>query len=145
MPERADGHKTTSRGGRGTVEKRAVKLVELGPRMKLRLTKVEEEICGGKVLWHEYVSKSPAEVKRMNATWETRKREKEERRRVQKENVERKRKEKGEGKGKGKGGKEGEENDEVGEDEEDYDMDDDIWDEEVEGDEDMEDSDDAGG
>ncbi|KAF2801550.1 Brix-domain-containing protein [Mytilinidion resinicola] len=139
-PERPDGHKSASRGGKGKVEKRAVKLVELGPRMKLRLTKVEEEICGGKVLWHEYVNKSATEVKKMNTTWEKRKREKEERRRVQKENIERKRKEKG-----GKNGKEGE--NEEDEDEEDYDMDDDVWDEDGEGDEDeeMEDGHGAGG
>ncbi|RSL91286.1 hypothetical protein CEP52_014293 [Fusarium oligoseptatum] len=35
------------------VERRAVKLVELGPRMRLRLTKVEEGLCSGKVMWHE--------------------------------------------------------------------------------------------
>jgi ribosome biogenesis protein SSF1/2 len=140
MPERSDGHKSASRGGKAKVEKRAVKLVELGPRMRLRLTKVEEDICGGKVLWHEYVSKSASEVKQMNATWEKRKREKEERRRIQKENIERKRKERG-----GKKGEEGE--DEEDEDEDDYDMDDDVWDEgpEGEGDEEMEDGDDAGG
>lgn len=129
---RVDGAKGNSRGGTNKVEKRAVKLVELGPRMKLRLTKVEEDICGGKVLWHEYVTKSNAEVKQTNAVWEKRNREKAERKRIQKENVDRKRKE--------KGGKKGEEGEEEGdEDEEDYDMDDDVWDEE------MSDGDDAGG
>ena len=79
------------------VEKRAVKLVELGPRMKLRMTKVEEGVCGGKVMWHEFLSKTKEEVKEMERVWEKRRTEKEERKRVQKENVERKRKEKGEG------------------------------------------------
>ena len=87
-----DGNLSTDRS---TVEKRAVKLVELGPRMKLRMTKVEEGVCGGKVMWHEFLSKSKEEVKKMDAAWETRRKEKEERKRVQKENVERKRKEKG--------------------------------------------------
>ncbi|KAF2153755.1 Brix-domain-containing protein [Myriangium duriaei CBS 260.36] len=76
------------------VEKRAIKLTELGPRMTLRLTKVEEGLCGGKVMWHEYIHKTKAEVAEMERTWDKRKKEKEERRRVQKENVERKKKEK---------------------------------------------------
>ena len=77
------------------VEKRAVKLVELGPRLKLRMVKVEEGVCGGKVMWHEYLSKSTEEANQMDAVWEQRRKEKEERKRVQKENVERKRKENG--------------------------------------------------
>ena len=78
------------------VEKKAVKLVEIGPRMRLRMTKVEEGVCGGKVMWHEYLTKSQDEVKAMEKVWDTRRREKEERKRVQKENVERKRKARGE-------------------------------------------------
>lgn len=74
------------------MHKRAVKLVELGPRMTLRMTKAEEGVCGGKVMWHEYLDKSEAEVKDMERVWEARKLEKAERKRVQKENVERKRK-----------------------------------------------------
>ena len=76
------------------VEKRAVKLVELGPRMRLRMTKVEEGVCMGKVLWHSVVKKSAEEEKAMEGIWKKRKEEKEERKRVQRENVERKRKEK---------------------------------------------------
>jgi ribosome biogenesis protein SSF1/2 len=108
---------------RGTrqVEKRAVKLVELGPRMKLRLTKVEEDICTGKVLWHEFVNKSKDEVKKMDEVWEKRKKAKEERRRIQKENIERKRKEKGDG-----ADKDEEEDDEM-DDYDEYDMGDDVW------------------
>ncbi|KAL8786697.1 MAG: hypothetical protein Q9213_002632 [Squamulea squamosa] len=76
------------------MQKRAVRLVELGPRMTLRMTKVEEGVCGGKVMWHEYLSKSEEEVKEMERVWETRKREKAERKWVQRENVEKKRKSK---------------------------------------------------
>ena len=47
------------------VEKRAVKLVELGPRMRLRMTKVEEGVCDGKVMWHESIEKTAEEVKEM--------------------------------------------------------------------------------
>jgi len=74
------------------VERRAVKLVELGPRMRLRMTKVEEGLCSGKVLWHEYVSKSKEEIKELEQRWEQRRKEKEARKKQQKENVEKKRK-----------------------------------------------------
>ncbi|KAJ4305435.1 rRNA-binding ribosome biosynthesis protein [Kalmusia sp. IMI 367209] len=107
------------RAGRPKVEKRAVKLVEIGPRLKLRLTKVEEDICSGKVMWHEFVTKSKEELKEMDAVWEKRNKEKEERRRIQRENIEKKRKERGEA------GEEDE--DEEMEDIDEYDMDDDVW------------------
>ncbi|KAL8690118.1 MAG: hypothetical protein Q9218_004367 [Villophora microphyllina] len=83
---------------RGTgIQKRAVRLVELGPRMTLRMTKVEEGVCGGKVMWHEYLNKSEDEIREMEKVWETREREKAERKRVQKENVQRKREARGTG------------------------------------------------
>ena len=103
---------------RNLVEKRAVKLVELGPRMKLRMTKVEEGVCTGKVMWHEYLNKSKEEVKEMDKIWEQRRSQKEARKKEQRQNVERKRKE-------GKSGT----NDEDVEDE-DLSMDDDEWDSE---------------
>lgn len=109
---------------KGRVEKRAVKMTELGPRMKLRLTKVEDGLCGGKVLWHEFITKSKEEVKQMDALWEKRNAERAERRRVQKENVERKKAEKA-----SKGGKPGAEDDDEDEDAVDnMDLDDDEWD-----------------
>lgn len=140
---RDDGRKAMSRGRGPKVEKRAVKLVELGPRMKLRLTKVEEDIAGGKVLWHEFVTKSKDEVEKMEKVWEQRKKEKEERRRIQKENIEKKRKENPK-KVKAKDGEEDDEEDEEEDqvDYDDYDMDDDVWHDEDadEQDEDMEDA-----
>ncbi|OAG08332.1 Brix-domain-containing protein [Paraphaeosphaeria sporulosa] len=105
------------------VEKRAVKLVEIGPRMKLRLTKVEEDVAGGRVMWHEFVTKTKEEMKQLDATWEKRNQEKAERRRIQKENIEKKRKERGQ---KGEG-EEDEDEDEEMEDIDEYDMDDDVW------------------
>ncbi|KAJ9138203.1 Ribosome biogenesis protein SSF1 [Pleurostoma richardsiae] len=90
------------------IERRAVKLVELGPRMKLRLTKVEEGLCSGKVMWHEYVHKTPQEIKELEKRWEQRRQEKEARKKEQRENVEKKRKAKADAKGNGKGGDEGE-------------------------------------
>jgi ribosome biogenesis protein SSF1/2 len=118
-------------GSKPRVEKRAVKLVELGPRMKLRLTKVEEDVCGGKTMWHEFITKSKAEVQTLEKKWAQRNKEKEERRRIQKENVEKKRKERAAARGEtGEEGEEDEEesmDDEMMADFEDYDMDDDVW------------------
>ncbi|OLN88344.1 Brix domain-containing protein C1B9.03c [Colletotrichum chlorophyti] len=74
------------------VERRAVKLVEIGPRMRLRLTKVEEGLCSGKIMWHEYIHKTKEEVQELERRWEKRRQEKEARRKQQKENVERKKK-----------------------------------------------------
>ena len=40
----------------------AIRLAEIGPRLKLRLVKIEEGICDGEVLYHEFLKKSPEEV-----------------------------------------------------------------------------------
>lgn len=114
------------------VERRAVKLVELGPRMLLRLTKVEEGLCAGKPLWHEYVQKSREEEKELDERWEKRRREKEARRQEQKQNLERKRAAK---KGsKGEGGQGGDDGGSEGDSDVDmddgYDYDDNVYDSE---------------
>ena len=67
-----------------------LKLVELGPRLRLRMIKVEEGVCDGRVMWNEYVTKTSAEEKELDQKWEVKRREKEERRKEQRENVERK-------------------------------------------------------
>jgi ribosome biogenesis protein SSF1/2 len=122
--DREDGKGKTSSAG---VEKRAVKLVELGPRLRLRMTKVEDGVCDGKIMWHEYIHKSKEEIKQMDKVWEKRRQEKEARKRIQKENVEKKRFAKGLGAKKD------------GEDDEDDEMDVDEWDSEgLEGDAEME-------
>lgn len=93
------------------VERRAVKLVELGPRMRLRLTKVEEGLCSGKVMWHEYVHKTKEEIKELEKRWEKRRQEKEARKREQKANVERKKAAKAQSGGQGGGDDEDEDSD----------------------------------
>ncbi|EAW08104.1 Brix domain-containing protein [Aspergillus clavatus NRRL 1] len=102
------------------VEKRAVKLVELGPRLKLRLIKVEEGLCDGKVMWHDYIQKSDKEINALEKNWDKKKKEKEARRKLQRENVEKKKEEKAKARAAGKGDAE--------EDNEDEDMgDNDDW------------------
>jgi len=39
------------------------RLTEIGPRMTLQLIKIEEGVCSGEILYHEYIIKSPEEVK----------------------------------------------------------------------------------
>ncbi|GAB7363650.1 hypothetical protein MBLNU230_g4220t1 [Neophaeotheca triangularis] len=106
---------------RTRVERKGIKLHELGPRLRLRLTKVEEGLCGGKVMWHEYIHKSKEELKAMDKAHEKRRQEKEARKAEQRANVERKRAER-----KSRGEPEVQSGDE--EDEEDMDDDDDEWD-----------------
>lgn len=86
------GEKKTGGGSSSNIEKRAVKLVELGPRMRLRLMKVEEGLCGGRVMWHALVNKTQEEADKLEVTWEKRRKEKELRKKIQKENVEKKKK-----------------------------------------------------
>lgn len=100
------------------VERRAVKLVELGPRMRLRLTKVEEGLCDGKVMWHEYVHKTSEQVKELERRWERRRQEKAARKREQKANVERKQAEKEAKKQKKSGDADGDEDEDEDDDEE---------------------------
>ena len=73
-----------------TVERKGIKLHELGPRMRLRLTKVEEGCCNGKTMWHEHIHKSDEEQREMERNHEKMRLEKERRKAEQKANLERK-------------------------------------------------------
>ena len=39
-------------------QQRAIRLTEIGPRLRLELVKIEEGMCDGKVLYHRYVQKT---------------------------------------------------------------------------------------
>jgi ribosome biogenesis protein SSF1/2 len=120
----AQGKRTRS-DGKPAVEKRGIVLSEIGPRMRLRLIKVEENLCEGKIMWHEFVQKTHEEQLEMDKVWEQRKAEKAERKRIQKENQLKKRKERDALKGAAKEGKEGDQEDD-GDEDYDYDMDSDL-------------------
>jgi ribosome biogenesis protein SSF1/2 len=125
------GHGVKTKAGTRRVEKRAVKLVELGPRLSLRLTKVEEGLCSGKVMWHESVQKTREEEKDLDQKWEERNREKERRKQEQRANVERKRQQKVQSRGdeaKGADGNDAEEDEDEDEEMADWDLSDDEWD-----------------
>jgi ribosome biogenesis protein SSF1/2 len=42
-----------------------LKLVELGPRLRLKLVKVERGMASGDVMYHAYVHKTPEEIKEL--------------------------------------------------------------------------------
>jgi ribosome biogenesis protein SSF1/2 len=75
--------------GRGNMksEERAIRLAELGPRMKLSVTKIQEGLSEGEVLYHSFVQKSNKEVQDMKKKWNEARKEKERRRKEQEENV----------------------------------------------------------
>jgi len=86
-------------------EKRAIKLSEIGPRMKLEMIKIEEGLAEGKVLWHAWEKKTRAEERELETRHKRKKEERDRRRREQMENIKKKKAEKaaaGEKKGEGK-------------------------------------------
>lgn len=40
------------------IQQRAIRLTEIGPRLRLELVKIEEGMCDGKVLYHRYIQKT---------------------------------------------------------------------------------------
>ncbi|QHS72504.1 rRNA-binding ribosome biosynthesis protein [Saccharomyces paradoxus] len=70
-----------------TPRKKAIKLTELGPRLTLKLIKIEEGICSGKVLHHEFVQKSSEEIKALERRHAAKMRLKEQRKKEQEENI----------------------------------------------------------
>ncbi|CAL1271386.1 unnamed protein product [Larinioides sclopetarius] len=53
--------------GNITAEKSAIRLFEMGPRIKLQLVKIEEGLMSGEVLFHEFIKKTPEEIKAIKA------------------------------------------------------------------------------
>lgn len=43
--------------------KSAIRLIELGPRMRLELVKIEEGLVDGEVLYHKFIQKTEEEKK----------------------------------------------------------------------------------
>eukprot|EP00606_Chrysophyceae_sp_TOSAG23-5_P000965 GSChrysophyteH2.ASY1.ANO1.1045.1 assembled CDS len=77
--------------GNANSQKSALKLVELGPRMTLKLFKVEKGVCEGEVLYHGLITKTAEEAKHTKNRRENEASQKAERRAVQEANVSRKR------------------------------------------------------
>jgi len=71
-------------------QQRGIRLIELGPRMQLELLKIQKGFCGGDVLYHEHIHKTPEEIKSLEAARKKKDAEKAARRREQERNVQRK-------------------------------------------------------
>ncbi|AMD19237.1 HBR336Wp [Eremothecium sinecaudum] len=70
--------------------KRAIKLTEVGPRLTLKLVKIEEGIFNGKVLHHEFIHKTDHEIKALEKKHLEKLKLKEQRKKEQEENIARK-------------------------------------------------------
>jgi ribosome biogenesis protein SSF1/2 len=68
----------------------SIKLSEIGPRLSLKLVKIEADLCDGEVLFHSFVRKSEAEAEELRARAGERAALKEQRRQQQEANVARK-------------------------------------------------------
>lgn len=86
-----DSHVTLPQrmSGRGNIKssQSAIKLTEMGPRLKLELIKIEEGVCCGEVLFHKYVEKTESEKKDLKKRKEDAKTLKAKRRAEQEANV----------------------------------------------------------
>jgi len=78
--------------GRGnkSSQKSAIRLKEVGPRLTLKLLKIEQEMCGGQVLYHALQARTPEQIAAMKAEKERKKNLKRERKREQEANIKKK-------------------------------------------------------
>ncbi|KAI8320738.1 Brix-domain-containing protein [Martensiomyces pterosporus] len=90
--------------GRGNKknEQRAVRLMELGPRMELKLMKVQAGLCDGDVLYHDYRHKTEEDIEKDARLRQIKLTRQARRRKEQEANVERKKKDKAKEKAKDK-------------------------------------------
>ncbi|KAJ1649100.1 rRNA-binding ribosome biosynthesis protein [Dispira simplex] len=73
-----------------SAQQRAIRLQEIGPRLELQLLKIEAGMCEGEVLYHQYVTKTPKEIKQQKLDRQRKQEEAAKRRLEQEANVERK-------------------------------------------------------
>lgn len=83
----------SSRGAKAGA-KSAVRLVELGPRIRMQLLKIEEGLVEGEVLYHQFIVKTEQEKKLIRQRREQRRKDKEKARKIQDANRKRKEEEK---------------------------------------------------
>ncbi|KAJ1559407.1 hypothetical protein HK405_010758 [Cladochytrium tenue] len=86
----AGASKTTKRPQRAA-DQRAVRLAEIGPRLRLRLVKIQDGLCDGEVIFHQFVTRTKEQVREAKKKREERDKERARRREEQELNVQRKR------------------------------------------------------
>lgn len=84
--------------------KSSLRLHEIGPRITMRLMKIEEDLLTGEVLYHDYIQKNAIEVEELRKKRAAKKRLKEQRKEKQEENKKKKEIKKVEHKAKTSGG-----------------------------------------
>uniref|UniRef100_A0A182RDZ3 Brix domain-containing protein n=1 Tax=Anopheles funestus TaxID=62324 RepID=A0A182RDZ3_ANOFN len=72
----------------------SLRLHEIGPRITMRLMKIEDDLMTGEVLYHDYIEKDPIEVEAIRKKRAQQRRLKEQRKRKQEENLKKKEKDK---------------------------------------------------
>lgn len=87
---------TLSSRGNLANNKSAIRLHEIGPRMTIELTKIQNDLFTGEVLYHNAIIKTEEEIAEMKKVREEKKRLKELRKKVQNENVAKKENQKNE-------------------------------------------------
>lgn len=70
--------------------KKAIRLSEVGPRLTLKLVKIEEGICTGRVIHHEFIKKTDKEIEELERQHQAKEALKAQRRKEQEANVARK-------------------------------------------------------
>lgn len=92
---------------RGNLEnnKSAIRLHEIGPRLTLELTKIQDDLFKGEVLYHNTIIKTEEELTEIKKARDEKKRLKEMRKRIQNENVAKKEAQKSEHKKRSMAGK----------------------------------------
>ncbi|KAJ3425557.1 suppressor of swi4 1 [Anaeramoeba flamelloides] len=79
------GNYNIKRGGEEDLQQRAVRLVEIGPRLSLELYKIENGFLDGEVLFNKYVRKSTDQIKLINEAIVRKRKNKEKMLQMQKE------------------------------------------------------------
>jgi ribosome biogenesis protein SSF1/2 len=89
---------SSSSGNKGSSQTKSIRLQEIGPRMRLQLIKIEEQLCTGTVWYHKFVQKTPEEKEALELRKAQQKALKEARKKEQAERLEKKKGSKGKGK-----------------------------------------------
>lgn len=76
--------------GNAAAQQSSIRLAEIGPRLSMKLLKIEQGLCEGEVLYHSLVAKTEAEAAELRARAASREAAKAERKAVQEANVARK-------------------------------------------------------
>jgi ribosome biogenesis protein SSF1/2 len=87
MDSKVELPETSKKTSRPATEQRAVKLVELGPRLSLRLTKIQDGLCDGEIVHHEFIVKTEEEIKELKIRKKQQRELKEKRKLEQQRNV----------------------------------------------------------